>query len=218
MSWIAVGVGVGSAGLQFFRGRQQKKQARQMLSGIEGQEVPAAALENKRIAERMAGEGMPAEQYAMAKREIDRSNVAALAASNSRRGGLSLIPRIVGATNDAYLRLNANNAMMRNQNLRGLMGVNSQIGGYQNKKYEADYNYGHSLLGAGNENMYGAIDTALSGIGGGLSDYLRTDKIMNSMGNPPPTDATYQPSMPRLASYGTGTIDTGRALRGRMGL
>jgi len=126
----------------------------------------------------MAYEGMPSEQYALAQKNIDRNNVNAMFQSNNRRGGLGLIPRILQSTNDAYLKLDANNAAVRNNNLKTLMGVNSDIGAYQNKKFEADYNYGQSLIGAGNENTDNAIDNAIGGLGRGLSDYLRQAKLM----------------------------------------
>lgn len=216
MSWVAVGVGVGSAGLSLFRGMKQKKMGRQQMAAIEGKEVPAALMENQRIASQMAAEGMPAEQYAAAKREIDRANVGAITASNSRRGGLSIIPNILRATNDAYLRLGSNDAQMRNQNQRTLMGVNSQIGGYQNQKYQADYNYGQSLIGAGNENIYGAADSLLAGVGGGLSDMLRTQKMMRGMnGSGATVDGNYQPSTVRgIVPYESANTSSFRGYRG----
>lgn len=217
MSWIAAGVSLGTAAIGFFKGRKQKREGQALLKQTEGREIPEAALENKRIATQMSQEGMPSQQYELAKRNIDRNNVSAILASNNRRGGLGLIPRILAGTNDAYLRLDANNANIQNQNKRTLMGVNSQIGGYQNQKYQGDYNYAQSLIGAGNDNQNNALDTAISGVGGGISDYLRNAKLSNGLyagSRDRNFGSARRPSTANL----TGGIDTGRAAGGYRGL
>lgn len=213
MSWVAVGSTVLTTGLGLIKGAKQKKEGRQIMESIKGKEVPQAVLDNKRIATQMAYEGMPSEQYALAQKNIDRNNVNAMFQSNNRRGGLGLIPRILQATNDSYLKLDANNAATRNQNKRTLMGVNNTIGEYQNKKFEADYNYGQSLIGAGNENTDNAIDNAIGGLGGGLSDYLRQAKLMGGLGKSTPADRSFRvASVQKPVPMPTGRINTSLAL------
>lgn len=177
MDFITPAISLLGAAFRVGRSIKQNKLGNRLLTKIQGQEVPQAALENKTLATRMAAEGMPAEQYALSKQSIDRNNLMALKASADRRGGLGLIPRILQGTNDAYLRLNATNAAMRNSNQRTLLGVNNQIGQYQNQKYQADYNYAMSLKGAANENMNNAFDSAVSGIGYGADSFIRNRRL-----------------------------------------
>lgn len=172
-SWVAVAVAGVSAGVSIYKGAKQKSDAKKQLAAINGQEVPQALLDNKGIATQLASQGLPSEQYAMAQKNIDRQNTLALSRANSRRGGLGLISTIQQGTDDAYGRLDAQNAQMRVNNEGKLMNVNSQIGGYQNQKYQGDYNYARSEQGAGNQNINSGIDSALAAVGTGATGYMK---------------------------------------------
>lgn len=180
-SWIAAAVTVVGAGVSIYKGIKQKSDAKKLLAQTQGKEVPQALLDNQRLATQQANEGMPSEQYAVARRNIDRQNNLAIMRSNSRRGGLGLIGQIQQGTNDAYGNLDARSAAMKVNNQGRLMAVNSQIGGFQNQKYHGDYNYARSLQGAGNENINNGIDSGLSAIGSGASGYMKRRSSNNGL-------------------------------------
>lgn len=172
MSWVAAAVGVVSAGVKIYSGIKQKNAAKKQLAELQGKEIPGALLDNQRLATQMAGQGMPSEQYAQAQKNIDRQNNLAIMRAANRRAGIGLISTIQQNTNDANSNLDARNALMRLQNERTLLGVNSQVAGYQNQKYQGDYNYARSLQGAGNQNINSGIDEGIAGIGSGVSGYM----------------------------------------------
>ncbi len=173
MAWVAVGVGIVSAGVSIYKGVKQKNEAKKQLAALNGKEIPAEALENQKLARDMANQGLPSEQYALAKKNIDRQNALAITASQNRRAGLGLIGKIQQGTNDAYGRLDAQNAAMKVANTGRLMNVNNQIANFRNQKYQGDYNYAMSLKGAGNQNIDNGIDTGISAIGNGFSGYMK---------------------------------------------
>lgn len=170
-SWAAIVVGVVGAGVSIYNGIKQRNDAKKKLAALDNKDVPQALLDNQTIATQQANQGLPSEQYAMAMKNIDRQNSFALTRSNSRRGGLGLIPYIQQSSDDAYGKLDAANAAARLQGQNRLMGVNSQIAGIKNQKYQADYNYAMSLEGAGNQNINNGIDSGLAAAGKGASAY-----------------------------------------------
>jgi hypothetical protein len=153
----------------------QKRKANKMLDNLQypTYETPKEVMENKQIATKLAGEGLPSEQYAKAMKDIQRQQVAAMRSAQDRRGGLGLIGAIQQGTNDATLGLNAADAQARINNQRTLMNVNSQVGQYRDKefqwnkanKYQMDRDYAMSVLGAGNQNLLGGLDKGLAGAG-----------------------------------------------------
>ena len=109
---------------------------------------------------------MPQEQYQQGKQNIDANAANALAGAQDRRGGLGMIGKIQQGSNNATLNLDALNAKARQQNQLRLAGYQDkqwQIN--QNQPYQRNYNYGMQLLGAGNQNEAGALDTLGSTIG-----------------------------------------------------
>lgn len=134
-------------------------------------DIPKEVFQNQGIAQQLSASGLPSEQYAQAQQNIQRQQSGAIQAAQTRRGGLGLIGNIQQRTNDATLGLDVQNAKMKVQNMQGLMNANSQVAGYRDKAFQLNklqpYNenraYAMSLLGAGNQNIAGGIDTALGG-------------------------------------------------------
>lgn len=163
-------------------GGKQRREAKKLLAAPRPEyNIPQEILQNKGMAEQLSGSGLPSAQYAQAQQNIQRQQNSAIQAAQTRRGGLGLIGNIQQRTNDATLGLDVQNAKMKVQNMQNLMGVNNQVAGYRDKAfqlnklqpYEEQRAYGMSLMGAGNQNIAGGIDTALGGIvsqyGGGMS-------------------------------------------------
>lgn len=155
-------------------GGSQKAKGRRMMKNMQfpEEQMPDEVLRNQQLAEEMAAGGMPSEQYAQAMKNIQRQQIAALRAAGDRRSSMGLISSIQQGTNDATLNLDAANADMRNANKRNLINVNNNVANWKSSlfdknirsKYDRDYNYAMSLIGAGNQNLMGGIDRGLASI------------------------------------------------------
>jgi hypothetical protein len=162
----------GAVGL--FEGISQKKKADALAKNnpYPQQDVPQAVKDNQEIAKQAANEGLPAQVYANASKNIQRGQAAALRSATDRRSGVGLIGQIQGNTTDAFANLDAQNAQARLANQRQLISVNSQAGAYQNQafdwnqknKYLQNYQYQMALRGAGNANIVGGIDKSVAAL------------------------------------------------------
>lgn len=159
--------------------------------------IPNEVLQNQKIAEHNANLGLPQEQYNQAMRNLQRNQMVALRNAGDRRGGLASVAATQQAMNDAVLNLDVANAKARLQNQNTLFGVNSNVANWKNRqwqnnvkdKWDRKYQYGMSLIGAGNQNATTGINqVAGAGLGfasnGGFKrrggggygeDLLRTD-------------------------------------------
>lgn len=166
-SWIAAGATIVGAGVKIYSGIKQKQAAKKQLAGnqFSPATVPQEELDNQQLAKQMANEGLPSQQYQLGMKNIQRQQMAALRGAQDRRAGVGLIGQIQANTNDATARLDAANAAARGQNQRTLLGVNNQVAGARTRAWglnesnrRNNFNYGMSLLGAGNANIVGGID------------------------------------------------------------
>jgi hypothetical protein len=157
------GAGIGSilgAGFSYFTGRKQKKEGNALIN----QKFPEYQIPTE--VTQAAAEGLPSEQYAMAMKNIDRQRMASIAGSQDRRGGLATIANTQQIANDATGKLDVANAQARQAN-------QLRLGQYKDKqwqtnvkdKYNRDFQYGMSLLGAGNQNTNTAFDKLGAGLG-----------------------------------------------------
>lgn len=159
----------------------QRRKAKKELAKLQRPEyvIPNEVLQNQRMAQSDANEGLPSEQYNKAMQNIQRQQDRALTAAGSRRGALMALPGLQQQANDQLLNLDINDAQARRANKQQLYGINSQVAGYRDKAfninkmqpYQDNLSYYRSLLGAGNQNLVAGIDKAASGAGlllGGL--------------------------------------------------
>lgn len=184
----------------------QKKKGNQLLKDNPRptEQIPQEVLANKDEAQSMALTGMPSEQYAQAQKNIQRQQANALASSEDRRGGLANVPAIAQQGIDAQGALDAQNGQVRNANRLNLQTVNNTVGSYRDKlfqwndkqKYEDARQYGMSLIGAGNQNLYSGIDK----LAGGLIGYAGQGGFAGSG-----RSSTSQPS---YTQQGLGLADT----------
>lgn len=169
----AVGGLIGGA-VGLFEGISQKKKAAALAASnpYPVQDVPQAEKDNQMLAKQMAEEGLPSQVYAQAAKSVQRNEATALRSATDRRAGVGLIGEIQQQTNDSMAQLNAQNAQARLQNQRQLIGVNNQVGAYQQSafdwnqkdRYLQNYKYSQALLGAGNANIVGGIDKGVSAL------------------------------------------------------
>lgn len=153
----------------------QRRKAKKELSKLQrpDYQIPNEVLENKKLAEQRAAEGLPQQQYNAAMQNIQRQQNRALTAAGGRRGALMALPGIQQQANDAQLNLDVRDAQARMENQDKVYGMNSQLAGYRDKvyninklqPYQEKYNYYNSLLGAGNQNITSGIDKTAGGVG-----------------------------------------------------
>ena len=158
-----VGAGIGSlAGglLGLLAGGSQKRKGRSLINQpFPIQQIPTEVTQ-------AAAEGLPAEQYNQAMRNIQRQQSAAIQAAQDRRGGLQAIGRTQLVTNNAMGNLDAQNAQTRQRNQLRLGEWRDKVWQSNVKdKYNRDYNYGMQLLGAGNQNTNTGLDKVGTGLG-----------------------------------------------------
>lgn len=172
--------GLIGGGIGLVSGLFQKKKANNILkqNPYPTQNIPQEVLRNQQEAEQMSLQGMPSQQYQQAQKDIQRQQQQALNAATDRRSGVDSISAIQEASNDATGRLNAMDSQQRIQNRLNLQTVNNQVAGWRDKlfnvnqrdKYLQNYQYGMSLLGAGNQNMMGGADRLLGGLVGAYAN------------------------------------------------
>lgn len=157
----------------YFEGQSQKNKANKLLSQNQYHPlgVPQEAYENQQIARNQALQGLPSQQYNQAMQSIQRQQQQALSGGQDRRAGIGLVGTTQQNSDDAMGRLGVEDANTRLQNQRQLIGVNNQMAGYKTQAWDQNeqnrqrnYQYGQTLLGAGNVNEFGAIDSGLAAI------------------------------------------------------
>lgn len=176
-------------------GMGQRRKAKKMLASLQRPEyvIPNEIMQNQRMAQQAANEGLPSQQYNQAMQNIQRQQNRALTAAGSRRGALMALPGLQQQANDQLLNLDVKDAQARMANQQKLYGVNTLLANYRDKAfdlnkmqpYQQNYNYAQSLLGMGNQNLYGGIDKVLGG-GGQIFDSIggRNGKPSKSSGQP----------------------------------
>lgn len=190
----------------------QRRKAKKELAKLQRPEyvIPNEVLQNQRMAQSAANEGLPSQQYNQAMQNIQSQQNRALSAASSRRGGLMALPGLQQQANDQLLNLDVKDAQARMANQRQLYGINSQVAGYRDKAfninkmqpYQDNLAYYRSLLGAGNQNLVGGIDKAASGAGllvGGLFGGGKKKNNTNNAVSQPIYSGGYGPN----SDYGT---------------
>lgn len=133
-SQALTGIISGISGLgQKARARRMEKENKRPI-----QAMPSEIEANKKLAEMYASQGMPAEQYAQAIKNIGRNTANALNASSDRRGTLSAVGGIAGKANEATGNLDAQSAAMRVNNLSRLMSANQIMAAYRDKLFQTN--------------------------------------------------------------------------------
>ena len=157
-------------------GGGQKRKARKMLAGLQdpGYNIPKEFEQNLAQAENMARVGMPSQEYNLAGTNIQRNTQAGLRQLGRMSNPFAAISGLQRGQNDAFARLDAQNAATRRQNLLGAMGARRELAGqklaqqqYGQQRYMDKVNQANALMGAGMQNQGNAIG-ALGRIGTAL--------------------------------------------------
>lgn len=175
----------------------QRRKAKKELAKLQRPEysIPNEVLQNQKMAQLAASEGLPSQQYNNAMKNIQRSQANALSGAIDRRSALMALPKLQQQASDAYGKLDVADANARMSNQRQLYGINSQVAGYRDKEfninkmqpYQDNLSYYRSLLGAGNQNLVAGIDKAASGAGlllGGIGGGKKKSTTANGVSQP----------------------------------
>lgn len=159
--------------LSMFHGFGQTHQAKNMIRNnpFPNMGTPQAILNNQKLAEQQANQGLPSEQYNLAKENIMGSQASAIKMAQDRGDALGAISSVQNNTNNALGNLAVANANARIQNRIRLMNQNNVTGGYQQQawdwnkrqRYMQNAAAATALMGAGRQNIWGGIDKVLGG-------------------------------------------------------
>jgi hypothetical protein len=163
-----------------------------MAKGLERPEyeIPEEIKSNLSQAQRLALEGMTAEEQQNWVDNIQRSGNFALRALGDRKAGLAGISGVQQSMTDAYRQVGETDANMRRQNIAQLMQQNQVMAGYKDKEFElnemnpflAQAKAAESMKGAGVQNIFGGVKSGLDTV---LSQDIYKQMIdAGSGGNP----------------------------------
>ena len=162
-----------TSGLSLLKAGKQKRDAKKLAAENPRptEEIPDGVKKAQAIAETMSNQGLPDAQKEQVKQQIDRAAKGAISDATDRRGGLSAVSAIQQNTDDANLKLGADDAASRVANIRNLQSQSNMLGQWQDKvwdynsktKYEENAAAIRALNTASQENNNNAMDGILSG-------------------------------------------------------
>lgn len=132
-------------------------------------EIPGQAKEAEALGRAMGAEGMAGAQRTQAMQDIQQSALMGLRSAQDRRGGLMAAQNVQSQMGRQVLSLAAQDAAMRQQNQRFAYSALMAGAQYADKafanRYQSwlnKYQQSRALLGAGLQNITGAVDTYAS--------------------------------------------------------
>lgn len=174
------------------------------------QTVGSEYYQNQALAQRAAQSGMPAQQYNNQMNQINQGQANGMAGLQGRGSAVGGIGALTARTDQAGANLNAQDATMRMNNLKGLMQANATIG--QQKQSAFDWNQkqqysnnaaaARNYQGAGMQNMMNsAQDLGKLGVLGQLGYWGGN---VNSQGLTPKVNTNSASVNNNLMGYGLG--------------
>jgi hypothetical protein len=174
-----------------------------MAKGLERPEyqIPEEIKSNLSQAQRLALEGMTAEEQQNWVDNIQRSGNFALRALGDRKAGLAGIAGVQQGMTDAYRQVGETDAQMRRQNISQLMQQNQVMAGYKDKEFElnemnpflAAAKAAESMKGAGVQNIFGGVKSGLDTV---LSQDVYKQMMGDGVGGGPATATTPSATTP----------------------
>lgn len=177
---ISAVVAVGTTAYGLAESSNQKRRARHQQEALERERLtleardkrPEELEKNQALARLRSKTGLPAEQYAMAQKAIQRQQARTLRSASDRKMGLNLLASIDDNANRAQANLDAQNAGARLQNEKTLMGVNTQVQNWKTAKanrdlsrWQNEYDYSRAVEGSANQNRVNTIMSGLNAAG-----------------------------------------------------
>lgn len=175
---IAAGTAIVGTGIQAYKAIDENSQANAInKSNVRPTyTIPQEYYQNLNIANQLAQQGIPQQQYNNQVNSINQNQAGGIAALNGSSNPGSGVASVVGQSNKANANLNAADSGQRLDNLRYAMQVRGQLA--QQKlaqqqynlfdKYTEQFNKAAALQGASNQNFQGAVSSA-SGLASGLA-------------------------------------------------
>lgn len=166
MAWFVpvalAAIQAGTAIYQGIKGAKRKREARALQAQADQQERA-----NLSEANRQALIGMPEAEYQQALRNIYNQQSLGLSALKDRRSALAGVSSLQQSTNDALIRLSAEDARQRRSAEINALNQGNRIAGMTgNRAAETRYT-GEALTGAAFQNFANAASTAATAISGG---------------------------------------------------
>jgi hypothetical protein len=171
-----------------------------------GYKIPEEFQRNLGQAEQMSKVGLPSEQYNLASTNIQRGTQAGLRQLSRMSNPFAGIAGLQRGQSDAFAQLDASNAAARRQNILQAMGARRELAGqklsqqqYAQQGYFDKVNQANAMIGAGRQNVAGALGT-IGNVGLGL---IGAGGSGSSGASPNPMSPT---QMSMLSSYKTPSL------------
>jgi hypothetical protein len=172
-----------------------------------GYKIPEEFQRNLGQAEQMSKVGLPSEQYNLASTNIQRGTQAGLRQLSRMSNPFAGIAGLQRGQNDAFAQLDASNAAARRQNILQAMGARRELAGqklsqqqYAQQGYFDKVNQANAMIGAGRQNVAGALGT-IGNVGLGLigaqgNSGVDTKTIKTKTTNAATASPSFNPSDP----------------------
>lgn len=146
-------------------------------------EIPEEIKKNLSVAERMALEGLPAEQKRQYVENLNKNMGAALSGFTGRKAGLQGLTSLVQSQNEAFKNLAVEDAMARQRNELSAMNQRETMAQYKDKAFELNkmqpyqeqVDEGQALVGSGIQNIAGSLNQL-----GGVGQFMLSSKMYNN--------------------------------------
>lgn len=194
-------------GYRFYQGSKQKKEAAAFANKprpVSNVPIPPSALENERLAKDSYGvSGLPGQGYY--ENQLDRSVQSGARNLIETGHGADTAAGIAALENskmNAIEGMGADAAKLKLSKLATLMGANSELAGFENAKYQTDWNWNQrdpylqamaaasALKNAGDANQFNAISNISTLAAGAMSYGGYGNGGNRNATTPPPADNT----------------------------
>lgn len=180
MAIIGAVVAVGSAAYGVISSSSQKNKAKEKQRQLEKEQseleardrLPDELVRNQELARLRSKTGLPAEQYAIAQKAINRQQSKILKGASDRKMGLNLLATVDDATNRAQSNLDYQSSQARLDNEKALMGINTQVANWKTAKanrdlsrWQNEYDYARAVEGSANQNRVNSVMAGMNALG-----------------------------------------------------
>ena len=141
------------------------------------QTVGSEYYQNQALAQRAAQSGMPAQQYNNQMNQINQGQANGMAGLQGRGSAVGGIGALTARTDQAGANLNAQDATMRMNNLKGLMQANATIGQQKQAAFDWNQKQQYSNNAAAARNYQGA---GMQNMMNGIQDVGKLGTLINS--------------------------------------
>jgi hypothetical protein len=183
---LALGIGAGVQAIgslaQGLFGSTQYKRGKKMLAGLERPtyEIPSEIKQNLTQAQLQALEGLPAEQKQSFVENIQRAMTSGQQALTERGLGVAGASGLVQQQIDAYKGLMGQDVAARQANLENLASARGTMASFKERAFDINQmqpflqqqEQAQQMMGAGQQNIGGAISGGLGNIGSMFSNYM----------------------------------------------